>query len=128
MAISYLAKTHPRRHSVFPASAKKARAILPSRFSVFPPSKHMNPTAAKSRTIPSVSPSRALTNKQSALLNTNALLCELCREHLERGTSPTVREGFNQCTEEPSLTVGLMPRDYQLHSYLLPFTKRSPQI
>src|SRR5258706_8039505 len=111
MVTLFLATLLHWRNSVFQASAKKARATSPSRYSVFPPSQHMRHTAAKSRTIPSVSPSRAITNKQSASLSTNALLCELCRERLERGTSPTVRESFNQCTEEPSLTVGLMPRD-----------------
>jgi hypothetical protein len=46
----------------------------------------------------------------------------------DRGTSPTVREGSKAHLTEPSLTVGLMPRDephafspvldYALHFYL----------
>jgi hypothetical protein len=49
----------------------------------FLPSQRMNPTAARSRMIPSVSPSRAIMNRRSALLNTNACLCELCRGRRE---------------------------------------------
>ncbi len=37
-------------------------------------------------------------------------------DRCSRGSSPTVREGFNSGVNEPSLTVGLVPRFADLHS------------